>query len=138
METSPAFTVSLQFGARRSDRAHARISGTGIRISRIRKQGFTSLSSSVCRIPVPSTIARLQTISEGTAIVKARGRVTGVSATTSGRSSPSPLPRWRKDLPAGAATRSSAHTDRTPSRSASFTLEVRCKKGDGDGHPSLR
>src|SRR5439155_18338019 len=101
-----------------------------------RKQGFTSLSSSVCRIPVPSTIDRLQTISEGTAIVKAHGRATGVSATTSGRSSPSPLPRWRKDLAAGGccAFAPAYWSDTVPLR----VLRVEAhKKGNSDGHPSL-
>ena len=75
-------------------------------------RGFTRFGSSVCLIPSPRTTARLQTISEGTAIVKAHGRVTGVSATTFGRSSPGPRTRWRES------------NTRT--------------KGDDDGHPSLR
>src|SRR3989441_3132994 len=86
-------------------------------------RGFTRFSSSVCLIPSPPTTARLQTISEGTAIVKAHGRVIGDSATTSGRSSPCPRPRWRR-----SNTRRGCHafaraycTGRTPSRSTSFT-----------------
>src|SRR5437867_5179035 len=125
-------------GSARRPAAHVRISGIGIRISRTSKQGFPSLSSSVCLISIPPTTARLQNHLGGNGDCEGPRQGDQRFGNDVRAQLAEPVAEMEEGLPRrGCHAFVRAYwSDTIPLRV--LHLEVRCKKGDGDGHPSLR